>query len=318
MALPRLLAIGLSVSWAGMAVAQPADPVFEEGRKLIESGDYPGACAKFQQTWDSAHSPGKAFNLSVCEEKQNHLRRAQSWMREGMLLLAKDDNRLSGAVERVQALEKRLPYVRVVVSPAADPEPVTSPVAMIDDQPVSTTESVPVDPGHHVVKLAATGRSGATVEIDLQEGERRDVPISPGALDVKVDPPPVVPKVAPPVEPSNAGRGQRIAGFVVGGAGLAVLGGALGMAILANATHEEFQDARSQNKPTDEIADRGRTVNIVEGTLLGVGGAALVTGIIVVLTAPKGASPPKRDGADLRLAPGLGPNGGGAWLFGHF
>lgn len=304
--------VGTSSAWA-----QPApDPAFDEGRARLERGDYAGACTKFQETWDASHTPGKAFNLSVCEEKQNHLRKAQSWMREGMLLLAKDDDRLSGAVERLQNLEKRLPYLKIVVGPAPDKEPVTSAVAAVDDQPVSTTEPVPVDPGHHVVKLSATGRASSTVELDLAEGERRDVALTPGALDAKPPPPtPPPPSKAKPQPPPSPPRGQFIAGLVLGGVGIATLGGALGMALLANSTHDDFLDAKSAGKPTDDIAERGRTVNIVEGTLLGIGGAALITGVIVALTAPR-ARP--QEPAPIALVPQFGTNGGGAWLVGQF
>ncbi|MFO0613008.1 MAG: hypothetical protein U0414_10490 [Polyangiaceae bacterium] len=318
----RRLAVALlgTVCWAGPALAQPAsDPAFDEGRKRLEAGDYAGACAKFQETWDSAHSPGKAFNLSVCEEKQGHLRRAQSWMREGMLLLAKDDDRLSGAVERVQTLEKRLPYMKIVVSAPTDGGPVDSPIALVDDQPVAASEAVPVDPGRHVVKLSAAGRANATVEITLEEGERKDVPIAPGALDTKKEDTPVTPPPAK-IEPSPPApsAGQRIAGFVIGGVGLATLGGALGMAFLANSTHDDFEEAKSAGQPTGDIADKGRTVNVVEGALLGIGGAALVTGVIVVLTAPKAGPSKPASVADIRVVPSLGPKGGGAWILGQF
>ncbi len=117
----RLSVLGVTLALAVASVAAAdtpvADPDFTEGRRLLDAGDYVAACAKLKMTYEREHTAGKAFNLSVCEEKQGHIARSLGWMKSGLSLLAANDDRLPAAAERQGDLEKRV--ARITIRAAA-------------------------------------------------------------------------------------------------------------------------------------------------------------------------------------------------------
>lgn len=77
----------------------------------------------------------------------------------------------------------------------------------------------------------------------------------------------------------NAGRSKRIAGIVLAAAGLAVIGGGIATGVLAKQASDKISTENSNHQPYDEATyNAGKTDQILEGVLIGVGGAALVTG----------------------------------------
>ena len=120
--------------------------------------------------------------------------------------------------------------------------------------------------------------------------------------------------------PTDDGAGQRTAGWIVGGVGLAAagVGGILalggsskqGTAIdAATAAYASGADTGAARSDYD-AAGKQMTMGYV---LAGVGGAAVVTGIVLIATA-RSAEPRSA----LRVGPWLGASSGGATLRGSF
>ncbi len=112
----------------------------------------------------------------------------------------------------------------------------------------------------------------------------------------------------------NAGMsGQEITGWVTLGLGVAALGGATVVSVMAKNTHDGFK-ASGDLVERDALRDTGKSEALTADILWGVGGAAVVTGLIVALTADKrgstsAAAPRWRVGAAVG-------DGGAVLLFG--
>ncbi len=298
---PALLALVLLATAPRFALAQPAapDPVFDEARTLLQAGKFAEACTKFQTTWETKATPGKAFNLSVCEEKQDHLVRAARWMTEGLAMLAPTDDRRPGAVERREGLEKRTPRLTVVL---VDPSLATTEVT-IDGTRIDLGVRTPIDIGKHRIVAKLAGHDDGLVELTLVEAEVKQVSVQAGPVTNAAAPltGPIQPQPLAPVAPapSGGGEGQRIAGIslmAVGGASLVGFGV---MAGLVSAKHSAFKSSKDPKEQND-LANAGKKLEIGEGVLLGLGIVAAGVGITVFATAPK-SSPKATTG--LTIAP---------------
>ena len=251
------------------------DPDFTEGRRLLDAGDYVAACAKLKMTYEREHTAGKAFNLSVCEEKQGHVARALDWMKSGIAILAANDDRMHGAVERRDELDKRVGRLTIHVG-APDPRI----VVRLDGEVAVTTAPVLIDPGVHFVTTSLAGHEDARVEVTGVAGASSDVTAQPGAL---------LGGATPRVAASPPMNGQRIAGIALMSAGGASLIGFAVSAGLVAKTHSSFGTDTGQARLDD--ASSGRQIEIAEAVLLGLGIAASGAGIAVFATAPHSAAP---------------------------
>ncbi|MEJ7729453.1 MAG: hypothetical protein WKG00_09565 [Polyangiaceae bacterium] len=155
-------------------------------------------------------------------------------------------------------------------------------------------------PGKHLLVRTAPGEAEARREVAVQAGESLSVDLDPPLpAPAKAEPPPAPP---PPAPPPPAGRapwfaGQRVAGFVLVGVGVAT-GAAAAITALAGASlrddveediarHQEaFGDACQRNDPRqclfdraviNQDADRADTVRDTS-VWLGVGAGVLAAG----------------------------------------
>ena len=97
---------------------------------------------------------------------------------------------------------------------------------------------------------------------------------------------PVQPEVDEgPTEPEGPTKKQktlRIAGFVTLGVGVAALGAGAGLGVVARNRDESIADEPDIGSKR-EMADRARSAGITADVLYGVGGAAVVTGVVLVV-----------------------------------
>jgi hypothetical protein len=280
-----------------------AQALFDEARQLTAGSKYVEACPKLAESLRLDASIGTKFYLADCFEHVGKLASAWTYYLE-VADAAKNvgqKDREKFANERAEALKPRLSRLAIKVGDAVR---TGVPGLSIRRDGVAVGEAqwgiaIPVDAGRHVVEVTGKDRKPARIEVEApREGEVLDVavpvlsplpPPPPPKLPVAVTPPP--PPPAPPPPPSPA---QKIAGFAVGGAGLVV---AVGLGAYFGTTAINKKNASNENGSCDAsdscnamgLALRSQGLSAANGATASVvaGGVALVTGIVLVATAPK-------------------------------
>jgi hypothetical protein len=301
------LAMALSVALAPSAGhAQGRDPavadaLFKAGRKAMEVGDYPSACAKFRESQRLDPAVGTLLNLADCEEKRGKIAEASALYRQVVDQLPPSDDRVPIAKTRIAALEPRVPRLTIRLAPGA-PAGALVKRDGIELGPASLDLPLPMDPGGHVILVTAPGRLERSFDVTLAEGEARSIEVSPGAEHQPMRPPsaPPLPASPPPASPPPARSGSsamRTTGFIVGGFGVVAVGvgTATGIMVLgAKSTAEEDcpppRPCRTQNGR--DAVERGRTLGPVTTVALSIGAAALAgaTALILVSRNKSGAT----------------------------
>ena len=273
----------------------------------------------------SAADPTKDQCIDANETAQN-LRKAEKLREAEQKLLVCVSATCPGPVrddcaQRLTEVRSITPTVVFVVKDDADQD--LSDVRVTMDDQVLTTKldgtAISINPGPHKFAFEASGHTREERALVIREGEKdrheRIVLVSEAAAA----PPPVAtaPVLAPapmPDVPSTPGSGQRIAGLVVGGVGVAgiVVGSVFG--IMAKSS---WDDAKSlcHNFPTNcygnfssdkSTADGQATVSTVAFIA---GGALIAGGVILYLTAPR---------ATVAVAPSVGLGSAGLNLRGSW
>jgi hypothetical protein len=202
-----------------------------------------------------------------------------------------------------------------------------------------TGTSVPVDLGEHVVTFAPPGRPSVEQRHVFREGEKSrhirvmvDAPTQDAAAPATASSPaapvaggsPAPTSTDPRAEAPSAtpGRGQRIAGYAVGGAGLVGLavGGLFGY-LTISAKSDQVDNCGSPTTCPNYAAARsahedGKTDGLISTVAFIAGGAATGAGVVLLLTAGSGTS--ESGARPLRLAASATPGAAGVSLRGSF
>jgi hypothetical protein len=164
------------------------------------------------------------------------------------------------------------------------------------------------DPGPHTFLFEAPGRPSVSREFILVEGMKgRNERIDLGR------------ETAPQAATHGDGDGQRTAGWLVGAGGVVAVG--LG-ALFGLLVKSKYSEQKSDCSPAPAACTKWAGANsahsaairdaAISDVAFAVGGAALATGIVLLLAAPGGA--PTEHAAEVRIAPALGPSFGGFTL----
>lgn len=314
-----------------------AETLFKEGRTLLKAKKFAEAAEKFSESMRLDPQPGTQVNLALAYEKLG--KHASAWINYTEVATkaerAGQVKRARVARKRAALLEPKLPRLTIEVA-----SPVPAMVVERGRTEVGDPQwgmAVPVDPGALVITARAEGYATWTKEITIPDAPETTTVAVP-ALE-KLPPPPdpqpdptPAPAPVPFSEPKlvavpdeDPGEGQRVAGYVVGGFGLASLAVGAVMGGLAI----ERQGASLDFCPNDDNQCFAEGVSIRQDALtfahvstatLIVGGALSVAGLVVLLTAPSGGGDAEAgdEGVEARLAPMLAPTAGGLWLEGRF
>ncbi|MFO0555473.1 MAG: tetratricopeptide repeat protein [Polyangiaceae bacterium] len=263
-----------------------AEELFNQARALKEQGKLVEACVKFNESYRLDPAPGTLLNIAECNRVDGKTATAWSQFLEAARAFRRknDTQRALFAEAEAQKLEGLRAFVVIHVTAAPDG------LVLHRDDAALTTASVgtplPIDPGEHVILAEAPGRlpQRVTFKVDPQQSVEVTVP----ALEL-------APVVAAPDD--GEGDTQRIAGFVVGGVGLAAL--IAGFAFVGLTASQAGEVDRlcpnhlcSTSEGRDALDTANLYANLANGFVAG-GGALVGTGLIVVLAAPGtfGSSP---------------------------
>ncbi|MDI3287439.1 hypothetical protein [Polyangium sp. 15x6] len=316
---------------ASSPVAADEDPkaraqkLFFEGLADIEAGHKQAGCTKLRESLSLFATPNTLFNVARCDEDEGRIAAALEYWQRGLSLIDAKDPRAKVAKARIDALDTRVPRLRVL-----SPEGQVSGAISLDGKdlgPSKLEAPLRVEPGKHVIVVRAPGREDKRYEVDLAEKERTEVVAEPGPEVVPVDvpkPPPSTNSSAqvPPPSPTPA-SGRRTAGFVVGGVGLLgiVAAGITGGMLVAR--DAQIMNDCDENGVCVKGSD-GYALSQASGPLLvgnavawGVGIAGIGAGLALVLTAPSGKAGEAR-GREASIAPLAVQGGGGLRISGRF
>jgi tetratricopeptide (TPR) repeat protein len=306
-------AIVLVAAPAAADDALVAESFFADGKALMAKGKTAAACAKFEAS--RALDPkavGVLLNLGLCNEKLGKLATAWRQLREAAARSrATRPDRAKLADDKATALEARLSRVAVRLSPAAR---VAGLALTLDDAPLPEAAwdaELPVDGGAHVLRATAPGRVTRTLELVVRD-EKDHAMFGLDALEELPPPPPVV--ASPPsVAPASARRTAGVA-LVVGGAAVAMAGGAFGVATLVekgrlgDVCPAPCLAGSSAAAEADSTYSRANAYAWVADVAIPVGVASAAVGVFLLATGHDGAPTAGR----LRVVPAVSPAARGA------
>jgi hypothetical protein len=327
------------VSLAGDDRAMALD-LFEQGRALFKNGNYAAALTQFEAAAKVMRTFGILLNIAECQEKLGRTASAWATWREAraVALEAQKTDDEAMAAERQRSLEPALSRLTIVVPPGMDlPE-----LEVLRDGAIVPREAwgrpIAVDPGAHLIEARAPGRKARSFDVSVQgNADKRSVTLSPLETDGA---PPATPTAAPPqqqqpvsvpppsapapttseppasppppaVDASNgSGSGQRLAGWVLAGLGVAGAGAGIAVALAGQGQHNDAvaTDLAGNVTQAQGMESDANTTKTAGYVTIGVGGAFLVSGLVLVLTAP--ASAGASTSGRVSVSPWVSPVGG--------
>ncbi len=346
MATSRWAALALlgSIGIAPVARAQSAadkaaaEALFDEGKRLRDAKRYSEACPKLADSQRLDPAVGTLLNLALCYKEAGQTASAWSTYREAaaQAASARQADREQLARDEAAALEPKL--TKLIIEVAPEVAKIQGLEIKRDGAPVPQGlwgVAAPVDPGVRSIDVTAPGKkplhmdakaegAGATAKVvvnaleDAPSTGEPVTPVTPVVTGKQQDPQP-----KPIDKGGSPGQTQRIIGFVVGGLG--VVGVGVGVVFTLNTISENDKalnicEDDSEECTEDDVDDHENFVNQATASQLnsyvayGLGAAGIVTGAILVLTAPKGEKKP----AAIRVNPEVGIghvglNVSGAW-----
>ena len=294
-----------------------AAALFEQGRKDMELGDYKKACSELKASNEAWADMGTKGALAGCLTHEGRLTSAWFLWKE-LADTERDADLKADAVAQAAALEPRLPHF--VVTLAA---PTPGLVVIADGNKIDLTLSVPlpVDPG--TFSVSATAPGAVDWQHDFVAAEGRVTTVEVPALTVaSAASPQSPPHQPPPVEASAAARrhSRHVVALTTVGAGVAALAVGGGFGLSANSKWSSANtdcggnvdtcpSAASFAKAQGDISD-ARSAGLLSNVLVGVGAAAVVTGVVLWVTAPK----VERPVVGWRMTPVVQPSAGSVTL----
>lgn len=318
----RALLLVASLAVAAPAHAQPASEatkLFEQGRELVEQKRFAEACALFERSYALDAQPGTALNLADCAERDGKLREAwrlydtaaREWENASKLVQAKF------ARDRAAAVEPRL---AIVVVRIADPARRGMVVRIGGREVPAAAEVVErLDAGPIAIEVTAPGAQPFTTTTNGLVGRHTivDVPALQNAASAVVGDGPA--DDGSPLH-TRRKRSRIYLAAGIGGAGAVtlVVSGVIGLGAAStyNAAFEPEGSCVSdagrvvcgQEADADAVRRAGSRADVA--TLVGVaGGAMLVAGVVLFLTAPT---------ETIHVAPTASASGGGISISGTF
>jgi hypothetical protein len=259
-----------------------ADSLYEEGKVLFQRKEFSAACPKLAESDRLDPAGGTVLMLAECYEGEGKI--ASAWVAYGEALSRAQRDRRSDRAEeaktRLAALEPRIPRTIIDVPDEVRAIRGLSVKRSGTDVPsVSFGISVMADPGRVEVTAQAPGYEPFHANIDVGEGETQRIRVT---LAREPAPPPARPDPAAPLSVSVP---ISITLGVVGVAAV-VVGGYFGGAAIQDA-HQVNDVCHGQSTCSDRaMVDLAHTADReanIANVLLPVGGAALVSGLVVIL-----------------------------------
>lgn len=284
-----VFALGLLAAAPASAQAptdqQLAQALFDEGRDLMDKGQFAQACPLLERSEKLDPGGGTVLNLAICYEGATKLAKAYAMFNDALSLARKDGrkDREDIAVSHIDSLGPRLPRLRIGLKEQTD-----SVVVLLDDVLMGAAVLgvlTPVDPGPHHVRVSAMGRVPWEWTGSLNEGQKQEIEATL-ALPPPPDPCTLDPaKCAPPAPPPPSKR-LAVASWVWFGASAVSLGTSIVTGVIALGAKSSYESNCLPDRQfcVDPQAgasdyDRMRSIAWVSTVTLGVALVAAVVGV---------------------------------------
>ena len=274
-----------------------AEALFRAAKDLQADGKLPEACAKFAESHRLDPKPGTILNVAACHELEGRTATAWADYSEAVTFAARarQSDREKLARAKVDDLAKKLSYVTFTFPEVKDLE------ILLDGKTLSTAAAgtrVPIDPGEHGLEARAPGKLPWTVRVKITPGPAQQTVVVPALAD---DPAGTAPAVVAPVPAAgpppagdagpgkSSGSTQRVIGWVALGVGVVAVGGGafFGFQTLSKKSTVDEHCAGTRCDAAGLTAnDDAKTDATLSTIAFAVGGVAVVTGLVLLLTAP--------------------------------
>ena len=284
-----------------------SEALFEEGVALADAGRYREACAKFEASQELDAAVGTLLRLADCYEKTGRLASAWARFREARSLAQAQamPDRERMASQRAVALDAKIQRLTITVA-----EPVPNGLSVqVGDAPVPRAtwgSALPIDAGRLTISASAPGylpfrkelvipaRDGARVEVEIPElVAELSPPPATRTIIVTSERPDVASRREQPSEPrpderGSFTRGAGIGFVALGGVGLATAGA---LSLVSAKRNDASLDhcPRSERWCTPrgvQLRDDARRLADYATACAAIGGAFVVTGVVLYWTAP--------------------------------
>ncbi len=305
-----------------------AEAIFEQGKLLMQSGDYRQACLKFEASRKLDEGVGTMLYLADCYEKTGRTASAWAMFKEAASIAGAQgqDSRQKLAIQRTRSLEPGL--VKLSIDVAQGDESLLGFEVRNDGVAVPPAQfgaPVPVDPGDHRIEASAPGKRTFSQAVNITKGAVRiTIPLltdlsAPSGNPTQSESAPAAANattigsqpegtpaanqpgaavssngtVAPKDGSPDHGKTQRIASIALGGLGIVGIG--VGTVYGFTAIHNNSQsknECPSNPNICSDAGVNGRNDALRQARISTVafvaGGAALAAGAVLYFTAPNG------------------------------
>ena len=277
-----------------------AESLFQEGKRLMTEGKYVEACPKLAESNRLDPGAGALTALALCHKAEGKW--ASSWSEfKDVVSLARRDGRKDReqvALASIAELEPKLSRLSIEVDATtlAPGEEI-----LLDDVLFARAaygQSLPADPGVHRVTARAPGKKPweTTTTIAEKKDQKPIIVVVkvPALEDAPVEAPIVTQAPSPPTmdvsgTARDRGNNRKIIGYAVGGAGIAAVavGAIFGVRALSkNSDSDQLCGNPCASQAGLDANRDARSAATVSNIAIGVGLAAVITGVVLYLTAP--------------------------------
>jgi hypothetical protein len=310
-----------------------ATALFDEGRKLMDKGNFAEACPKLAESERLAPSGGTLINLADCYEHTGQTASAWVAWKDAAARANSAGKRdvEQRALKRAAALEAGLARLTIAVSPGSD---VAGLQVKRDGDPVGHAEfglGIPIDPGSHAIEATAPGKTNWSTKVDVAKGQTDarvtvslvDAPAAPPSSSSSTTPTSTTTTSGPPPDQPAPSGGSTRKWIGIGLVGVGVVGVVLGSVFGLQAKSKNDQALQSQNCRTSSVCDQqglnltndAKNSATISTIAFAVGGVAVAGGLVLWLTAPS-SSPRPAATTGLRVTPQIAPTYGGVTMEG--
>jgi hypothetical protein len=281
-----------------------AQSLFDEALRLMDQGKFSEACPKLAESQRLDPGGGTLVNLGFCREKEGKLASAWAAYNEALSQAIRDGrkDRETAARANVDQLDGKVAKLAIDLSDAArhtDGIEIHLDGAAI--RQAAWGVLTPIDRGDHTLVVTAPGKRDYTTKVSITTDggvQRVKIPALENAPIVRRD------RDLGTTIPERRSN-QALLGWVTGAVGLAFVGAGVVTGVEALDQHSQSNancpTSNSCNQAGVDAENRAKTFAWLSDFGVGIGAAAIVTGLVLVFTAPR-----------ARVVPVVSAHGAGA------